>query len=206
MPRRSAFPVSLILFLTLTTNVCAEGGGIYFGGVVGATFRLDTDLSSASLGTQKMEFHPGYTFGGFVGYDFGNRFRLEGEISYRENDIRTGGGKDPQAATSSIMLNGYYDLPIEKDWNLYFGGGFGMATAQLETVSLGQVIDASETSFAYQLETGVGWVYNSKVTFSLGYRFFDAADPEFVLPAGQRLQMGLENHELTLKMWYLFNL
>ena len=206
MPRRSAFPVNLVLFLALTTNVYAESSGIYFGGIIGATFRLDTDLSSASLGTQKMGFHPGYTFGGFVGYDFGNRFRLEGEISYRENDIRTGGGKDPQAATSSIMLNGYYDLPIEKDWNLYFGGGFGMATAQLETVSLGQAIDAHETSFAYQLETGVGWVYNSKVTFSLGYRFFDAADPEFVLPAGQRARMGLENHELTLKMWYLFNL
>ena len=206
MPRRSAFLVNLVLFLTLTTNVYAEGGGIYVGGIVGTTLRLDTNLSSASLGTQKMEFHPGYTFGGFIGYNFGNNLRLEGEISYRENDIRTGGGKDPQATTSSIMLNGYYDLPIEKSWNIYFGGGFGGATAQLETISLSQAIDANETVFAYQLETGVGWVYNSKATFSLGYRFFDTAEPEFVLPAGQRVQMELENHELILKMRYLFNL
>jgi opacity protein-like surface antigen len=206
MPRWSAFLVNLVLLLTLTANVYAEGSGIYFGGIAGTIIRLDTNLSSASLGTQKMEFSPGYTFGGFVGYDFGNSFRLEGEISYRDNRIRTGGGESPQAVTSTIMLNGFYDLPIAKRWNIYFGGGLGAATAQLETISLGQVIDARENSFAYQLETGVGWVYNSKVTFSLGYRFFDAVDPEFVLPAGQRVQMELENHELILKMRYLFHL
>jgi len=206
MPRLPAFFISLGLFLALTSNVYAEGSGIYFGGIVGTSLRPDTTLSSPSLGTQEMEFHPGYTFGGFVGYDFGNNLRLEGEISYRENRIRTGGGEDPQAGTSSIMLNGYYELPLTQPLNLYFGGGLGMATAQLETISLGQAIDANETVFAYQLETGIGWNYNPKVNFSLGYRFFDTADPEFVLPAGQRVRMDLENHELIFKMRYLFNL
>ena len=206
MPRLPAFFISLGLFLTLTSNICAEGSGIYFGGIVGTSLRPDTALSSPSLGTQEMEFKPGYTFGGFVGYDFGNNLRLEGEISYRENRIRTGGGEDPQAGTSSIMLNGYYELPLTQPLNLYFGGGLGVATAQLQTISLGQTIDANETVFAYQLETGIGWNYNPKVNFSLGYRFFDTADPEFVLPAGQRVRMDLENHELTLKMRYLFNL
>jgi len=206
MPRLPAFFISLGLFLALTSNVYAEGSGIYFGGIVGTSLRPDTTLSSPSLGTQEMEFEPGYTFGGFVGYDFGNNLRLEGEISYRENRIRTGGGEDPQAGTSSIMLNGYYELPLTQPLNLYFGGGLGMATAQLETISLGQAIDANETVFAYQLETGIGWNYNPKVNFSLGYRFFDTADPEFVLPAGQRVRMDLENHELIFKMRYLFNL
>jgi len=206
MPRLPAFFISLGLFLALTSNVYAEGSGIYFGGIVGTSLRPDTTLSSPSLGTQEMEFHPGYTFGGFVGYDFGNNLRLEGEISYRENRIRTGGGEDPQAGTSSIMLNGYYELPLTQPLNLYFGGGLGMATAQLETISLGQAIDANETVFAYQLETGIGWNYNPKVNFSLGYRFFDTADPEFVLPAGQRVRMDLENHELIFKMRYLFHL
>ena len=206
MPRLPAFFISLGLFLALTSNVYAEGSGIYFGGIVGTSLRPDTTLSSPSLGTQEMEFKPGYTFGGFVGYDFGNNLRLEGEISYRENRIRTGGGEDPQAGTSSIMLNGYYELPLTQPLYLYFGGGLGMATAQLETISLGQAIDANETVFAYQLETGIGWNYNPKVNFSLGYRFFDTADPEFVLPAGQRVQMDLENHELIFKMRYLFNL
>jgi len=206
MPRLPAFIISLGLFLTLTPNVYAEGSGIYVGGIAGLTLRSDTLLSSPSLGTQTMEFSPGYTFGGFAGYDFGNHFRLEGELSYRENEIRTGGGKDPQAATSSIMLNGFYNIPTKTHFNPYFGGGLGVATAQLETISLGQPIDANENVFAYQLEAGVDWNYNPLVSFSLGYRFFDTAEPEFVLPAGQRLRMDLANHEFILKMRYLFNL
>ncbi len=206
MPRLPAFFISLGLFLTFTSNVYAEGSGIYIGGIAGTSLRSDSLLSSPSLGTQTMEFHPGYTFGGFVGYDFGNNFRMEGELSYRENEIRTGGGKDPQAATSTMMFNGFYDVPSKTRLKLYFGGGLGVATAQLETISLGQAIDTNETLFAYQLEAGIGWNYNPKVTFSLGYRFFDAANPEFVLPAGQRVRMQLETHELILKMRYLFNL
>ena len=206
MPRQSAFLITLVLFLSLATNVYAEGSGIYVGGSVGATLRPDTTLSSPSLGSQTIDFDVKYTFGGFVGYDFGNNFRLETEVSYRENDIRNGGGEDPQAGTSAFMLNGYYDFPIMKSFDLYFGGGVGVATAQLETISLGQTIDANENVFAYQLETGIGWNINPNVNFSLGYRFFDTADPEFVLPAGQRVRMGLKNHELVLKMRYLFNL
>ncbi len=200
MPRLPSLIVSLGLFLTLTTNTYAEDSGIYIGVIAGENLRPDTTLSSPSLGSQIMDFNVGYTFGGFVGYDFGNNFRLEGEISYRENQISTGGGEDPQAGTSSIMFNGYYDLPLTKPFNLYFGGGLGVATAQLETISLGQVIDANESVFAYQLEAGINWNYNPKATFSLGYRFFDAADPEFVLPAGQRVQMELETYELILKI------
>lgn len=206
MPRQSAFLINLVLFLTLTTNVCAEGNGIYIGAFAGATHRPDTVLSSPSLGSQSIDFDVKFMLGGSVGYDFGNNFRLEAELSYRENEINNVGGEDPQAGTSAFMLNGFYDLPIMKSFNLYFGGGVGVATAQLEAVSLGQAIDANENVFAYQLETGIGWDYNPHATFSLGYRFFDAADPEFVLPAGQRVRMGLKNHELIFKMRYLFNL
>ena len=207
MPRLTAFFISLGLFLTLTSNVYAEGSGIYVGGIAGASLRPDTTLSSPSLGSQPMDFDVGYTFGGFVGYDFGNNLRLETEISYRENEIRTGGGADPQAGTSSIMLNGFYDgIPFLKSFEVYLGGGLGVATAQLETIFQGQAIDVDESVFAYQLEAGIDWNYNPKATFSLGYRFFDTADPEFVLPAGQRAKMDLTTHEFILKMRYLFNL
>ena len=206
MRRRSALLIHLTLFLSLTTHAFAEGKGIYIGGLAGLTLRSDTLLSGPTLGAQVMEFSPGYTFGGYVGYDSGNNFRVEGEFSYHENRIRTGGGKDPQAVTSTMMFNGFYDIPIQEPWNLYIGGGLGVATAQLETISLGRVIDANESLFAYQLEAGVSWTYNPIITFNLGYRFFDTADPEFVLPGGQRVQMDLENHELILKIRYLFNL
>ncbi len=207
MPRLPALFISLALFLTLSTTVYADGHGIYVGGIVGGTYRPDTSLSSPTLGSEKMEFELGFTFGGVVGYDFGNDIRLEGEISYRENEIRTGGGNTPQAATSSIMFNGFYDFfHFQDSFDIYVGVGLGAATAQLQTISLGMPINANKTVFAYQLETGIGWNFNPHTTFSLGYRFFNGADPEFVLPAGNRAKMELENHELLLKMRYLFNL
>lgn len=206
MPRWQALLSQLVLFLIFTAPVFAEGNAIYIGGSAGLTLRADTPLSSPTLGSQEMEFSPGYAFSGYVGYDFGNNVRLETEFSYHENQIRTGGGEDPQAVTSAMIFNGFYDVPLQEPWSLYFGGGIGVATAQLETISLGQAIDANESLFAYQVEAGVSWTYNPKMTFNLGYRFFDAADPEFVLPAGQRVQMNLSNHEFILKVRYLFNL
>jgi len=95
MPRLPAFLIHLGLFLILTSNVYAEGSGIYVGAIAGATLRPNTVLSSSSLGSEKMEFSIGFTLGGFVGYDFGNNFRLEGEISYRENEISNVGGGGP---------------------------------------------------------------------------------------------------------------
>ena len=207
MTRLPALCISLALFLTLSTTVYADGHGINIGGIVGGTFRPDTSLSSPTLGSEKMEFELGFTFGGVVGYDFGNDFRLEGEISYRENEIRTGGGNTPQAATSSIMFNGFYDFfHFQDSFDIYAGVGLGAATAQLQTISLGMPINANKTVFAYQLETGIGWHLNPQTTFSIGYRFFHGADPEFVLPAGNQANMELENHELLLKMRYFFNL
>lgn len=205
--RRLPGLISLGLILALATNVYAAGSGLYVGGLAGASIRPDTLLVSPSLGSEIVEFQPGFTFGGFLGYDFGNHLRLEGELSYRENVIRTGGGDDPQAGTSSMMLNVFYDFyPFKKEFEIYVGGGLGVATAQLDTTSLGRAMNENDNVFAYQLEAGIGWNIIPNATFTLGYRFFDTADPEFVLSSGPTVRIGLLNHEVIVKMRYLFHL
>ncbi len=195
----------LILFMALTAP--AHAGGIYIGTSGGVTNRPDTTLTSPSLGSVGIVFDSGFTLGGFLGYDFDGPLRLESEITYRENEIRTGGGIAPQAGTSALMFNGFYDFsPFKNSFEIYFGAGIGAATAQLTTISLGQVLDESETVFAYQLEAGFGWNFRSNFNFSLGYRFFDTAEPEFVLSTGPRLRMDLENHEVIMKLRYRFDL
>lgn len=205
--RRLPGLIGLGLILALTTNVHAEGSGLYVGGLAGASIRPDTLLISPTLGSETVEFQPGFTFGGYLGYDFGNHFRLEGELAYRGNVIRTGSGGDPQAGTSSIMFNVFYDFyPFKEKFEMYVGGGLGVATAQLETTSLGRAMDEIDNVFAYQLEAGVDWNIAARATFTIGYRFFDTADPKFVLSSGPTIRMGLLNHEVILKMRYLFNL
>ena len=105
------------------------------------------------------------------------------------------------------MFSGFYDFfPFKNSFEIYFGGGIGAATAQLTTISLGQALDESATVFAYQLEAGFGWNFRSNFNFSLGYRFFDTAEPEFVLSTGPRLRMDLSNHEFIIKLRYRFDL
>lgn len=184
-----------------------QKSGLYVGGLVGGTFRPDTRIISTGLGHETAEFKPGFTFGGMLGYDFGQGIRIEGEISYHENAIRTGGGKDPQAGTSTMMLNAFYDLyPFKDDFEIYFGAGFGVATAQLESFSLGRQLNESETIFAYQLEGGIGFNVTPLATFTLGYRYFDTDDPDFQLNDGNLVTMGWSNHEVILKMRYRFPL
>jgi len=206
--RRMHGLICLILFSALTAP--AHAGGIYFGNSVGVTHRPDTTLTSPSLGSARIVFDSGITLAGFLGYDFDGPLRLESEISYRKNEILTSGGITgitPQAGTSALMFNGFYDFfPFKNSFEIYFGGGIGAATAQLTTRSLGRFLNESVTVFAYQLEVGFGWNFYSNFNFSLGYRFFNTAEPEFVLSTGPRLRMDLSNHEFILKLRYRFDL
>ena len=64
----------------------------------------------------------------------------------------------------------------------------------------------SATVFAYQLEAGFGWNFRSNFNFSMGYRFFNTAEPEFVLSTEPRLRMDLSNHEFIIKLRYRIDL
>ncbi|NIQ01884.1 MAG: outer membrane beta-barrel protein [Nitrospinaceae bacterium] len=208
--RRVSYWIALIFILTFAPPARAQDHshhpGFYFGGWIGGTIRSDTPLEKIGVATQKTEFEPGYTLGAFLGYNFGNNFRAEWEIGYRENVLRTGEGKDPQAGTSAIMINGFYDYHLNPNLELYAGGGLGVATSQLETISLGNDLDESEDVFAYQLEAGVAWDISKTLHFTIGYRFFNSADPEFRLDSGEVFRMNLTNQEILLKMRYLFKL
>ncbi len=67
----------MLLGLLAALTSQAQAGGIYIGGSAGLAYRPGTFLTSPSLGTQRIDFAPGLAVGGFVGYDFGNRLRLE---------------------------------------------------------------------------------------------------------------------------------
>ena len=121
--------------------------------------------------------------------------RLEGEISYRENDLDqvnsvTGGGLVFPAAgalkgdTSALgyMVNGWYDFDTGTNWVPFVGGGIGGATISVDVKSVGGAAigyDESDTVFAYQAGAGIGYKVTPKVTVGLSYRLFGTLDPEF---------------------------
>jgi opacity protein-like surface antigen len=131
-------------FLFLLTALCAlsanQAGadeGLYAGVFGGANW---LDVSSSRV---KSNFEVGYVVGGSVGYRWCGGLRLEGEIAYRNNDIKSAHVKNRgsyscsdsykvrlkgHVDTVSYMANVLYDWPFEcSPMKVYFGAGIGGA-------------------------------------------------------------------------------
>ena len=87
-------------FLVFNSNGFAETPktGLYVGAQVGGVFRPDTRLTSSTLGSEKVEFKPGYTFGGFLGYDFGRGIGLKARLLTGRTCFAPAGVKIPRQA------------------------------------------------------------------------------------------------------------
>ena len=126
-------------------------------------------------------------------------FRLEGEFSYRKNDLDAVDVKTLTVAgvvftalgtaalegdTSSLgfMANGWYDFDTGTPWVPFVGAGVGVAKINIDIESVAgitTIYDESDTVLAFQVGAGVGYNVTPKTTVSLSYRFFGTADPEF---------------------------
>lgn len=171
----------------------AFAAGPYVGGEAGPVFLSD---SSNPIGGRDVEFDTGYGLGAFGGYDFGT-WRLEGELSYRKNDLKD---FDGDISSSGLIGNAYYDFRMVSPSIVpYLGGGLGFADVSLEAPG----VDDDDVVFAYQLAAGVGFVMNKQVTIDLGYKYFATSDPEFATNAGKR-EAEYKSHNLFLGARYNF--
>ncbi len=175
----------------------------YMSANAGGTILKDSDFTETFTGGSAagdVDFHTGFGITEAVGYSWG-AFRLEGEVSYRENDLGdftvtslSGPGGTLVGSTGLLsfsgdisalgfMANGWYDFDTGSRWVPFVGGGIGIAIVNLNVESvLGVPVtyDESDTVFAYQGGAGLGYRVNSSSTISLSYRLFGtSSDPEF---------------------------
>jgi opacity protein-like surface antigen len=153
----------------------------YISGNVGAAMLSDADtivtVPGVGLATGEVEFDTGFGITGAVGYSMG-AIRLEGEVSYRENDVKGVSGVD--VSSLGFMANAWYDFDTGSKWVPFVGGGIGVSQLNLDYTSA----DDSKTLFAYQLGAGLGYEVTPKVTVNLSYRLFGTGDPKFTFPDG----------------------
>ena len=173
-----------------------DAGNDARGGVLGSPLRIDT------------EYNTGFNIGGAYGYNFG-LMRVEGEITYRQNDVDTvralgfssGAGGDVGAL--SFMGNGYIDLPTGTSFQPYVGGGIGFAYLSFNDVGFTLAgippftIDDSDFVFAYQLGGGLAYGLGPFMALDLGYRYFATSDPTF-RDAGVRVDSEYRTHNISL--------
>jgi OmpA-OmpF porin, OOP family len=220
-----AFACGMGLIAAGALSPDALAGHWYISGHAGAVFLQDAGVQfsspcACSPSTLNADFDTGWGVGGAGGFGFDNGLRVEGEVTYRYNDLNkiSASGTSfalPDTSVSSLafMANGYYDIPTGSKWTPYVGGGVGLAidhaSADLSS-SGGPNFSDTEAEFAYQGIAGIGYQITDAVNIGIEYRYFATMTPHYDLtslgaPAGVFASADYASHNVFLTLRWNLN-
>ena len=110
-----------------------------------------------------------------------NQWRVESELSWRQNDLDTVTGPGGSVSVGgtlrnfAYMVNGVYEIPMTNLFTPFLLGGLGFSNVKSEVTSVAGydlVFDDSKTSFAYQMGVGVEYPLLDSLALEVSYRFF----------------------------------
>jgi opacity protein-like surface antigen len=171
--------VLTIAFAMVAGTAAASAQGMYAGGNLGVNLTHDGEFAGTGVDT---ESDIGYAILGYVGVDMGS-YRLEGELSYRSNDIDNIGGLDfsPSSfTTTAIMGNALYDFDSGSAFVPYIGAGIGIGFSTMEILG----IDGDVTGFAGQLIAGGAYRMSETLELTVDYRLFTMLSPDYEFAGG----------------------
>jgi hypothetical protein len=198
-------------------------GNPYFALSGDLSWMRDTDTANSATGeTGRIDYDTGWGVNAALGYlmpAFGD-FRFEVEGGYHQFGLDSSvtsitGAHNPNNDLKlfSYMGNLYYDLRSMSHWFSrqsqfvpYIGGGLGGTSVRLPRNSGLGATDDHDNVFAYQLMAGISYVASSmpNTDWSLGYRFFNANDPEFDAGAGKVRLDDLRSNNIELGVRWHF--
>ena len=164
--------------------------------------------------------------GAGVGYRFHQNVRADVTVDYFNSRFK-GVAPTPTFAAASIadkglfqsttvMANGYLDLPTAAGITPYIGAGLGMAhnvfsdysrityDAATGTETLQRLTGSDDNRFAWALMAGLGVKLSSNFSLDLGYRYLSVGDIKtraFDLGAGADIE-SIGTHEVRLGVRY----
>lgn len=127
-----------------------------------------------------------------AGREMGN-FRTEVEFKYYSSDLEDHHASgivnkktisytmNGDVEISTIMLNGYYSIPIFDSFSLYTVAGIGYAQYDLSLKSTSPdltPIDSNSSAFAYKAGAGVTYSFSNNWAVDVGYEYLGIADNE----------------------------
>ncbi|GJL80095.1 MAG: hypothetical protein NPINA01_30840 [Nitrospinaceae bacterium] len=184
--KRLILPLTAILLFIASPTMA--GSGWYSGFNLGLNFQFDQESTGPNR-VVDLDFDTGGLFAGQLGYKFKGtslgRFRIEAELSYRENDVdeivfngveRVGSGEESVLAG---LMNLFYDINAHsKRFIPFVGVGIGLATIDADVAySPGAFIDDDDTTFAYQFIAGAEYKLTNDFSLIGDLRYFALNDP-----------------------------
>lgn len=164
----------------------------------------DTFDETRSIGFDTAD--TGYGWGLALGRQFG-QFRVEGQYDSNKTDLDDARLTDNTNGTQiginsgdirvdTVMINGFYDFPIDDSWSLYAMAGMGYGNV---TVSIEQY-DDDETTFAYKAGVGATYAFAGNQAVDLGYEYLGTGD---VVIKGLEVN-DIESHNIVIGYRYSF--
>jgi len=180
----------------------------YLSGMIGPSFANVTSPDDSTGASSQTLFNAGGALGVAFEREHG-RLRLEVEGMGRSTYDAPFASplSPPDAATVltnnwSVMQNFWRDLMITDRFGIYGGGGIGAGGYVLgETVDGSTEYTTSAANFAWQAGGGLLWQLSDRLTFDVGYRYFQIntiQQADYVVPnqfAASELMFSLRLYE-----------
>jgi len=189
--------------------------GWYMSLGAGANWIEDADLRTifdGGLGSfDGFQFNDGYIVSGAIGYDFGQNWRVEFEVAYRDNDVDAVCGGNVCDTTSaqvwelSQMVNVLYDVPLGGNWEASVGAGIGGNLVVLKEW-MNSSPDMDDYVLAGQLLAEVGYRFADRWQAYAGYRYMIVDDPSMGNPTDPLEVVEFEKSEHSVLVGLRFDL
>ena len=173
-------------------------------GGVGWLQDTSLDYVNDALPSRRLSFDTGWTVAGAAGFQMTPWWRAEIEVGQRGNgvhNISPGTGSSGFVSATTLMVNGYLDIPTQGAITPYVGAGFGKAWISHDlTVDGATLAPPSNTTWpwAYQLMVGTNIAIASRWSAGLEYRFLSAQHPLFQDAQGLFYHADYNNHSFLL--------
>jgi outer membrane protein OmpA-like peptidoglycan-associated protein len=182
--------------------VAAQAGdaGWYVGAGGGVNWLEDSDVAGTSV-----EFDLGWL--GLIrgGYDYGNGWRTELELGYRDNEVDSidgvsGGSGD--VTQWDAMINVLYEFETGTMFRPYLGVGLGGADVTMDVAFPGGTLDEGDVVFAYQAIAGLGYNITPEIQLFAEGRFLGTDEPDFDSPATGQVEADIWNYSALVGLTY----
>lgn len=161
------------------------------GGWQDALGSVETNQDSNNVNNPDIAFSlkPGYAIHVAGGSAMGP-LRGEFEIGWMQSDIDKVNSitipnlqtRSGDTSALSLMVNGYYDIYVNKRFSFFAGAGFGLsfldASGSAASGAAVYNIDGSSTALAIQGMVGLDFAVTEKLHLTLGYRIWKAFNAE----------------------------
>jgi len=199
--------LAIVVCTSLTTITFAQATETFYGGAaLGLSSSPDTKASGTSGGT--VQFDNSAVGAAFVGYDFTDNWRTEGELSRRAASLETVSGTTASGKTlaTSLMVNVLYDLDLDFAAKPYIGVGAGVSSVELDKAKPfgGSTINTSDTVGAVQAIVGISYALNDQIDLFTDYRYFSTAKADFSTQNGAKTSMDFAAHSAMIGVKFSF--